>query len=94
MRLPQFDPNTWTAGVKLYATGKARIGADGNPEFADAARKALRAAVEIRVVLDREKFYQIMELHGAGRIISELYLRTCEIENDVFFTTNGEPPRI
>ena len=57
-------------------------------------RKALRAAAEIRVVLDKEKFYQIMELHGAGRIVSELYLRTCEIENDVFFTTNGEPQRI
>ena len=94
MRLPEFDPNTWTAVVKLYATGKARIGADGDPEFAEAARKALRAAAEIRVMLDKEKFYQIMELHGAGRIVSELYLRTCEIENDVSFTPNGEPPRI
>lgn len=92
MRLPQFHPDRWTAAVKLYATGKTYLRADGDPEYADAARKAFRAAARIGVHVDAERFYEVMQSQGAGRIVAELYLRTCEIDEGIYFLREGDTP--
>ena len=92
MRLPQFDPNRWTVGARLYATGKAWFRADGDPAFADAARAAFMQAGRIRVYVDAARFREEMVKAGAAPEVWEQYLQTCEIDDAVFFIHSGEQP--
>jgi len=79
-----YDPNRWTTAVRLFASGKARFRADGDPRFSKEVNEAFKKGARLTVYLDETVFVASLRDAGVPEPVIEEHLRTYDIEDGAF----------